>query len=113
MYRLNLLVLNVERPQKEFCHTDSFGLRRFTRDLRYDGFQELFPNDLRLDGFIEGTRSHFHLEPGECMFFMESNFGTYIFGAFSLHLDVLFDGLESIVYQHFGQWPTDLPFVKQ
>jgi len=62
MYRLDLLVLDLERLQEEFRHVDRFNSRCLARNLRYDRFQELFPNDLRLNRFIEGTRSHFHLE---------------------------------------------------
>lgn len=61
MYCLNLFVLNVERPQEEFRHMDSFCLRSLACYLGYDGSQKLFPNDLRLDSLIEGARSHFHL----------------------------------------------------
>ena len=61
MYCLDLFVLDLERLQEEFRHVNRFGPRCLARDLRYDGFQELFPNDLRLDGFIEGARGHFHL----------------------------------------------------
>src|SRR6266478_1762969 len=52
MYCLDLLILDLERLQEELRHADRFNSRCLAHNLRYDGFQELFPNDLRLHGFI-------------------------------------------------------------
>ena len=112
MYRLDLLVLNLKRLQEEFGHVDRFDSRCLARDLKYDGFQQLFPNDLRLNRFIEGTRSHFHLEQ-KLIGVRWWSFGTYIFGAFSLHLNMLFDGPKRVVHQNFGQRAANFPFVKK
>ena len=112
MYCLDLLVLNLERLQEEFRHVDRFDSRCLPRNLGYDGFQELFPNDLRLNRFIEGAGSHFHLGQKSIGVHWRS-FGTYVFRALSLHLYMLFDGLERVVYQNFGQRAANFPFVKQ
>ena len=111
MYCLDLLVLDLERLQEEFRHVDRFDSRCLARDLRYDGFQELFPNDLRLNRFIEGTRGHFHLGQKSIGVLWWSS-GTYVFRAFSLHLYVFFDGFERVIYQDFGQRTADFPFIK-
>lgn len=63
VYRLDLLVLDVERSQEELRHVDRFGVGCLTLDLGHDGLEEQFPHDPRLDSFVEGARSHFHLEP--------------------------------------------------